>query len=108
MEHAAATLPANPVARDKSASPVLRRLTNWFLPVGAVQSRANRGMTRVFVQTHFLAAVAGLATIVYLLNVPQGVQPAFYVILVASMVFAVLPFILRQTGNMAMISLLSF
>jgi signal transduction histidine kinase len=86
----------------------IQQLTNWFVPVGLLHSRANRGMAQIFVQTHFLAAAAALATTIFLFSVASVTQVAFYVILAAALIFAALPFVLRRTGSMPAVALVSF
>jgi signal transduction histidine kinase len=101
---------AQTVTNDGKRGPQasIQQLTNWFVPVGLLHSRANRGMAQIFVQTQLLAAAASVATVIYLLVTGSGMAMAFYVMVFAAIVFAALPFVLRKTGNLALVTLVSF
>ena len=83
-------------------------VTNWLTPASLLHSRANRGMAQIFIQSHLLAAVASFATVLYLLGTAEEAQVAFYVLCFSTAIFAALPFVLRQTGDLPLVSLISF
>ena len=95
---------------DPGKGPLMlfQRLVNWFIPASLLHSQTNRGLARVFVQTHLLGAVAGALMLAHLSSVERAPEPGIYALGALVVVFLALPFVLRRTGNMSIVSLISF
>ena len=87
---------------------LIQDATNWFIPAGILHSRSHRDLAQIFVQTQLLAAAAGLLMVLYLMRVATGAEVGFFLLCGAVVIFAVLPLILRSTGNMSLVTLVSF
>jgi signal transduction histidine kinase len=96
------------VEMAKGLRPALHDLIGWFIPAGLAHSRTNRGLARMFVQTQLVGGAAGLLMVVWLARIVG--TPDIALILIGAMVLVVglLPFVLRQTGNMSLVTLASF
>lgn len=86
----------------------LQSATNWFIPATILHSRTQGGLAQIFVQSHLLAAVAAALMVIYLDGVTTGAPMALHILRAAVVVFAALPFVLRKTGNMQLVTLVSF
>jgi signal transduction histidine kinase len=91
----------------KGGSP-LADLIGWFIPADLAHSRTNRGLTRMFVQMHLVSGIAGLAMIVWLMSILGAPDPALIGIGAMVLLIGLLPFVLRQTGDMSLVTLASF
>jgi signal transduction histidine kinase len=83
-------------------------LVGWFIPAGLAHSRTNRGLARMFVQMQLVSGVAGLAMIGWLMSIVGGPDPTLIGIGAMVLLIGLLPFVLRQTGNMSLVTLASF
>jgi len=83
-------------------------LIGWFIPAELLHSRTNRGVARVFVLTHLIGAVAALAMVMHLARLVHPWDIGLYALSATALVLAVLPFALRLTGNMALMTFISF
>lgn len=101
---------SDPTTADLAAAPLrlLQGVTNWFVPTGLRHSRTNRGLAEVFIQTHLLAAFASLMMVIYLRTALHLADVGLYFLVALTVVFAALPFALRRTGNMPLVTLVSF
>jgi signal transduction histidine kinase len=87
---------------------LLHDVTSWFVPASLLHSATHRGMAQIFVQSHLLAAFAASAMVVYLADAAGTDNVALFILGASVVVFAALPFILRQTGNMSLVTFVSF
>jgi len=85
-----------------------RRATDWFIPATLLHARSSRGLARVFVATHLAAAVLGLAVVVYLRGIVAVNDFGLYCVALATAVFFALPFVLKRTGSMSLVTLAAF
>lgn len=83
-------------------------IINWFIPQNAIQGRTNVEMARIFVFTHLAGPVIAQPMGIYLYFVTPTVTPQFVAMVIGIISFWALPFILRATGNMALVTALSF
>jgi signal transduction histidine kinase len=86
----------------------MRAAINWFIPASLLHSRAHRGMARAFVQTHLLGAVAALVMVDHVARVATELDLAFAVLCMLPAVFLALPFVLKATGNLPIVTFTSF
>jgi signal transduction histidine kinase len=98
--------PAVEMARSLGSG--LHDLVGWFIPAGLAHSRTNRGLARVFVQTHLVGGVAGLLMIAWLAHIVATPDIALVAIGFMVLLLGLLPYVLRQTGDMALVTLASF
>lgn len=83
-------------------------IINWFIPQNVIQGRTNVEMARIFVFTHLAGPVIAQPMGIYLYFVTPTVTPQFVAMVIGIISFWALPFILRATGNMALVTALSF
>jgi signal transduction histidine kinase len=83
-------------------------LVGWFIPADLAHSRTNRGLARMFVQMQLVSGVAGLAMIGWLMSIVGEPDPTLIGIGAMVLLIGLLPFVLRQTGNMSLVTLASF
>mgnify|MGYP002620666069 CR=1 FL=1 len=81
---------------------------NWFIPQNAIQGRTNLEMARIFVFTHLAGPVIAQPMGIFLYLVSPTVAPQLVAMVIGIASFWALPFILRSTGNMALVTALSF
>jgi signal transduction histidine kinase len=87
---------------------LFQRLVNWFIPASLLHSQTNRGLARVFVQTHLLGAVVSALMLWHLASLERTPDPGIYALGALVLVFVALPFALRRIGDMSIVSLVSF
>ncbi|MEP7239578.1 MAG: ATP-binding protein [Devosia sp.] len=81
---------------------------DWFVPASLKHARSSQGLARVFVITHLVGAVMGLALVGYLARVVGTADLGFFFVVLMTATFAVLPIILRRSGHMALVTIVSF
>lgn len=84
------------------------KIINWFIPQSVIQGRTNLETARIFVFTHLAGPVIVQPMGIYLYAVSPTVTPQFLVLMTGIVSFWALPFILRATGNMTLVTALSF
>jgi signal transduction histidine kinase len=87
---------------------LLAEVANWFIPAALLHSRTHRGLAQMFVMTHLLGAIGGVLLLAHLAPVMRAVDPSLWALLLLVAIFASLPFVLRQTGNMSLVTMTSF
>jgi hypothetical protein len=87
---------------------LLAEVANWFIPAALLHSRTHRGLAQMFVMTHLLGAIGGVLLLAHLAQVMRAVDPSLWALLLLVAIFASLPFVLRQTGNMSLVTMTSF
>lgn len=83
-------------------------IINWFIPQTVIQGRTNLEMARIFVFTHLAGPVIAQPIGVYLYFVSPTVTPQLIAVMIGIFSFWTLPLILRATGNMTLVTALSF
>ncbi len=83
-------------------------LINWFIPPERIRGRTNIELARIFVFTHLFGPLIAQPMAVYLYVVEPVHNYAFYTIAAAISAFWLLPFLLKLSGNMTVMALLSF
>lgn len=83
-------------------------IINWFIPQKVIQGRTNREMARIFVFTHLAGPIIAQPMGIFLYFVSPTVTPQLIAMVIGIISFWALPFILRSTGNMALVTALSF
>lgn len=84
------------------------KLINWFIPPDRIRGRTNIELARIFVFTHLFGPLIAQPMAVYLYVVEPVHNYAFYLMATSISAFWLLPFLLRATGNMTLMALLSF
>lgn len=84
------------------------KIINWFLPHNMIRGRANLEMARIFVFTHLAGPVIAQPMGIFLYLVSPTVTPQLVCMMLGIASFWTLPFILRATGNMTMVTAMSF
>ena len=84
------------------------RLIDWFIPHHVIRGRTSLEMARIFVFTHLAGPVIAQPLGIYLYIVTPAVTPQLVVMMIGIFSFWTLPFILRATGNMTLVTALSF
>lgn len=84
------------------------KLINWFIPADKIRGRTNMEMARIFVFTHLFGPLIAQPMAVYLFIYDNAYSWPLWVMIGAICSFWTLPFVLRYTGNMMLVTLLSF
>ena len=85
-----------------------RNMIDWFLPeTGATDRNANE-LARIFIFTHLFGPVIAQPMNVYLYFITRANHYPLFVMSISICSFWVLPFLLRSTGNMTLVALMSF
>ena len=84
------------------------KIINWFIPHDVIRGRTNLAMARIFVFTHLAGPVIAQPMVIYLYVVSPAVTPQYIAMVLGIASFWALPFILRATGNMTLVTALSF
>lgn len=84
------------------------KFINWFIPQNVIQGRTNLELARIFVFTHLAGPVITQPIGIYLYFVSPTVTPQLMVIVIGILSFWTLPLILRATGNMTLVTAISF
>lgn len=83
-------------------------IVDWFIPEVIRQRRTTRELARTFVFTHLFGPLIAQPMCIYLFIVsPQG-DASLFVLFAAICSFWALPFVLRATGDIALVALISF
>src|ERR1700712_4703272 len=99
-------MPDQPILQNLSGA--TKGIADWFIPASLKHARSSRGLARVFVLTHLVGAAGSLALLVYLANVARVNDLGIYFVGVTTLLFLVLPLVLKFTGNMSLVTLTSF
>ncbi|MGO8835499.1 MAG: sensor histidine kinase [Roseiarcus sp.] len=83
------------------------RLIDWFIPERAKRTKSDLGRARTFVFTHLVGPLTGQSIIGFLVLADPSPDYHIAVIAIGVGLFAVLPFILRLTGNLRMVAAVS-
>lgn len=84
------------------------RIIDWFIPHHVIRGRTSLEMARIFVFTHLAGPVIAQPLGIYLYIVTPAVTPQLVAMMIGIFSFWTLPFILRATGNMTLVTALSF
>lgn len=84
------------------------KIINWFLPASVMSSRTNVEMARIFVFTHLAGPIIAQPMAILLYLVSPEVTPQLLVMMFGISSFWALPFLLKLTGNMKLVTQLSF
>lgn len=84
------------------------KIINWFIPASVASSRTNLEMARIFVFTHLAGPVIAQPMAILLYLISPEVTPQLLVMIAGISSFWALPFVLRTTGSMNLVTLLSF
>jgi signal transduction histidine kinase len=87
---------------------MLSKLIGWFIPFQSIRGRTNIELARVFVFTHLFGPLIAQPMAFYLYFVSPELSLPLIVMVGGIWAFWLLPFVLRQTGNMMLCALLSF
>ncbi|WP_168199277.1 sensor histidine kinase [Pseudorhodobacter turbinis] len=84
------------------------KIIDWFIPEAIRQRRTAREMARTFVFTHLFGPLIAQPMCIYLfIASPQG-KVGLFVLAASICSFWALPFVLRATGDIALVALISF
>ena len=85
----------------------LLTLFDWFIPERSRRSKSDLGRARTFVFTHLVGPASGASIVAFLLMTDPS--PGLHVPLIASGIasFWLLPFLLRVTGNLRLVAIIS-
>lgn len=84
------------------------KFISWFIPQSVIQGRTNLEMSRIFVFTHLAGPVIAQPMGIYLYFVSPAVTPQLVAMTIGIISFWALPFVLRFTGNIPLVTALSF
>lgn len=84
------------------------KITDWFIPAEVRSSRTDWELARTFVFTHLFGPLIAQPLWIWLLVISPRPDPALVVLAFAICGFWALPFVLRATRNMWLVSLVSF
>ncbi len=83
------------------------RVIDWFIPERARRSKSDLGRARTFVFTHFVGPVSGATIVPFLLLADPDPGMLIVVIATGISLFPLLPFVLRATGDLRLVSVIS-
>ena len=83
------------------------RAIDWFIPERAKRSKSDLGRARTFVFTHLVGPVSGGSIVPFLLLADARPGPTVMVIGAGIALFPLLPLVLRATGNLRLVSIIS-
>ncbi len=84
------------------------KIINWFIPETITRGQTNLEMARIFVFTHLAGPVIAQPMGIFLYLVSPAVTPQLVLMVLGIASFWILPFILRATGRMTLVTALSF
>lgn len=87
--------------------PVMLTVIDWFIPERSLRSKSDLGRARTFVFTHLAGPASGASIVAFLIMADSS--PGLHVSLIAAGIatFATLPLILRWTGNLRLVAIIS-
>ena len=85
-----------------------REMIGWFIPASLAHSRTNGALARIFVETHLAGAAAGMLMIGRLATLVPHFDAGLVILGAMIIALGALPFLLRRTGDMSQVTLLSF
>ena len=86
----------------------ITRGVDWFIPVSLQHVRSSRGLARVFVVTELAGSIISLALLGYLTRFVPLLNIGVVFLIAMTLMFVLLPFALRQTANMSLVTMVSF
>lgn len=87
--------------------PKVLRFIDWFIPERARRGKAELGRARTFVFTHLLGPTTGASIVPFLFMAES--EPGYHIWMIAAGIasFWLLPLVLRLTGNLRFVAILS-
>lgn len=85
----------------------LYHILDWFIPLKARRDRSDQGMSRTFVFTHLFGPLLAMPMGVLLFLADDSTSLAKWIVIGCIASFWLLPLVLRSTGNMVAVSLMS-
>lgn len=83
-------------------------LVNWFVPASTTRGRTQLELVRIFVFTHLFGPILAQPMVVFLYFISPSVDFPLTVVAFATWSFWFLPIVLRYTGSIRLVSLISF
>ena len=83
------------------------KFIDWFIPERAMRSKSDLGRARTFVFTHLLGPTTGGSIIAFLFLADSSPDFHIGVIALGIGLFWALPFVLKWTGNLRMVAVIS-
>lgn len=83
-------------------------LVNWFVPASTTRGRTQLELVRIFVFTHLFGPILAQPMVVCLYFLSPSVDFSLTVVAFATWSFWSLPIVLRYTGSIRLVSLISF
>lgn len=84
------------------------KIINWFIPANKIRGRTNVEIARLFVFTHLFGPFIAQPMGIYLYFISPELSAPLMVMVFGIYSFALLPFVLKWTGNMNLSALLSY
>ncbi|WP_439572140.1 sensor histidine kinase [Phreatobacter sp.] len=84
------------------------KIINWFIPEAITRGQTNLEMARIFVFTHLAGPLIAQPMGVFLYLISPSVTPQLVLMVIGISSFWALPFALRATGSMPLVTGLSF
>jgi signal transduction histidine kinase len=84
------------------------QVINWFVPATLLRSRTNRELAQMFVSTHLIGAVVGMALAARFAMLTSEASLGILILLMSSAVLGLLPLLLRWTGDLTLAGFISF
>ena len=76
------------------------KIINWFIPANKIRGRTNVEIARLFVFTHLFGPFIAQPMGIYLYYISPELSAPLMVMVFGIYSFALLPFVLKWTGNM--------
>lgn len=87
---------------------MISELVEWFIPGSKLVNRTDRELASVFVFTHLFGPLSAQPMWLYLWSISVESELTVIVLFSATSCFWLLPFVLRRTGNIRLVAMLSF
>lgn len=86
----------------------MTRLIEWFVPTDKIANRTDRDLASIFIFTHLCGPLLAQPMWAYLWYATTAAKPPLLMLIVMTWSFVLLPFILRWTGRIRLVAMLSF
>lgn len=84
------------------------KIINWFIPANSIRGRTNVEIARLFVFTHLFGPIIAQPMGIYLYLISPEISAPLIFMVCGIYSFALLPFVLKWTGNMNIAALISY
>ena len=86
----------------------MQKIVEWFIPADRISNRTDRELAWIFVFTHLFGPILAQPMWLYLYYASSTLSGPLAILMTATWSFSLLPFILRHTGQIRLVALMSF